>query len=477
MPAPSRSAGSGAPGPPPGATPRRRGGAVVLDKTLLDYADLGTRVTDRAEALARAGVQSRQVVRVPTTPALDLLVMQHALARLGCGLLPLAGHAEGSEGPLTGLIAAEWIWRPGGSSAGILAPTGLRGPEADGPRPRVALVVETSGSGGQPKAVMLTPGNLLASASLVNRRLALGPNDCWLCCLPLHHVGGLMIGYRCALAGACLVLHEGFDAAAVARDLARHRVTHLSLVPPMLARLLDRMEGPPPSLRVLLVGGQALSPALAARALAGGWPLHLTYGMTETTSQVATSERLQEAPEGGRVGPVLAGVEVACEGRPEHPGRIRVRGPVVMAGYGNPQRQAGDGLDGDGWLSTRDLGYITSSGELAVVGRADDLLVIGGESILPARVEARLAGAPGVSAAVVAPLPDPVWGHRLAAAYMGDVRAESLEAWCRASLPGRERPRVLLRVSTLPLLSSGKIDRVAVRALLQAKGEADDRKG
>ena len=137
----------------------------------------------------------------------------------------------------------------------------------------LALVVETSGSSGAPRAAMLTLGNLLTAAALSNAHLGFAPGDCWLCCLPLRHIGGLSITYRCALAGATLLLHPGFDAAAVAADLAPRAVTHLSLVPPMLARLLALGRPPPPSLRVVLVGGQSLSAPLARQAIAAGWPL------------------------------------------------------------------------------------------------------------------------------------------------------------------------------------------------------------
>jgi O-succinylbenzoic acid--CoA ligase len=274
-----------------------------------------------------------------------------------------------------------------------------------------------------------------------------------------------MIGHRCALAGAAVVLHEGFDAAAVARDLVRHHVTHLSLVPAMLARLLAVRGEPPPDLRVLLVGGQSLSGILARRAIDAGWPLHLTYGMTETASQVATSSRLDAVPAAGQVGPLLPGIEVRCAGTPGSPARISLRGPVVMTGYANPERRPGDGLE-DGWLPTNDLGCLTGSGELVVWGRADEILVIGGEAVVPSRVEHRLLEAPGVRAVVVLGFEEPVWGHRLVAVYAGDAEPDRLEEWCRQSLSDRERPRELRRWGRLPLLDTGKPDRRRIRSLL-----------
>jgi O-succinylbenzoic acid--CoA ligase len=442
-----------------------RGLAAAAGSECWDFAELETRAGGRAKVLRAQGLSGGQLVVVPDSPALELLVMQQAVARLGCGLFPVNGHdADGDWGRLADSAGVEWIWRPAAGGDGRLERRSPSPAQAS-PQVQAALLVATSGSQAEPKAVMLTPGNLRASAGLVNARLGLGAGDVWLSCLPRTHVGGLMIGHRCALAGACVLLHEGFDAEAVARDLARWRVTHLSLVPPMLGRLLALCQGPPPSLRVLLVGGQALSRALAREAVAEGWPLHVTYGMTETSSQVATSALIEAPPVTGSVGPVLPGIQVDCQGTAEAPAPIRVRGGVVMAGYANPGRRPGQGLD-DGWLTTADLGYFTEGGGLVVRGRADDVLVIGGESVVPAQVEERLLAVNELDSVVVLGIPDRAWGHRLAAAYTGRLRPEELERWCRSWLPGRLRPRQLLRLERLPRLASGKPDRRRIRRML-----------
>jgi O-succinylbenzoic acid--CoA ligase len=456
------------------SAPMRGGGlAVIAGSTAWSYADLEARVSRRVTDLRSQGLSAGQVVLVRESPALDLLVMQQALLRLGCGLLPMPVHrAQGEVERLMESASVEWLWQSRTGQDGRLEPSRLSGRVATSAAP-VALLMETSGSQGGPRGVMLTPDNLRASSDLVNARLGLGPGDVWLCCLPRSHVGGLMIGDRCVRAGATIVLHEAFDTAVVAGDLERRRVTHLSLVPPMLARLLSATEGPPATLRVLLVGGQALSSTLAREAIDAGWPLHVTYGMTETASQVATSCRLLAPPTSGVIGPPLPGIGLRCEGSPERPRRIRIRGRVVMAGYANPPRLPGLGLE-DGWLVTSDLGYLTRDGALAVLGRADDVLVIGGESVHPARVEERISAAPGLESAVVLGIPDHVWGYRLAVAYTGRIRPEELDRWCRNSLPGRFRPRELHQVEQLPTLASGKLDR---RRIVQMLAEPENGQG
>lgn len=430
------------------------------------YDRLSAVACELAECLRDQGLLPGQLVAVPERPGPGLILMQHALARVDAALLPVrvAADAPGLDS-LLALTGAESVWQWEASGRGRLIYLGSAPAEPSAPWPSpLALVVETSGSTGAPRAAMLTQANLLAAAAVSNRHLGLGAGDCWLCCLPLRHIGGLAITYRCALAGATLLLHSGFDAEVVAADLEQRCVTHLSLVPPMLARLLARDRPPPPSLRVVLVGGQALSTVLAGQAIAAGWPLHVTYGMTETATQIATSGRLSAPPAPGAVGRPLAGLEVDCAADVEAPRPLRVRGPVVMAGYANPGRRPGVGL-ADGWFTTSDLAARGPDGDLCILGRADDVLVTGGVNVHPLRVESLLAAAPGVGAVAVVGLDDPVWGARLVALYTGAATVTDLDQWCREHLAGPQRPRAFRRLAELPLLESGKLDRGRLRGL------------
>jgi o-succinylbenzoate---CoA ligase len=437
-------------------------GAIVAGHRYWNPEVVEHRAGELASVLQRQGLKPAQVLLCPDTPALDLVLMRLAVLRVGAALLPYrAGLDQVDVDALSAATGAEWHWR---HASAELSDTGIRS-ASPLTHPGPALLVKTSGSSGGTKVVMLTAENLRASAVAVNRRLAFGAGDVWLCCLRLSHIGGLAIIERWAQAGATLILHDRFDADAVGTALRMHAVTHVSLVPPMLSRLLETGAGPPPSLRVALVGGQALSRELAERAIAAGWPLHLTYGMTETASQIATSARaLDRAAEDGRVGPLLPGVEIDRPVSAAGTSRLRVRGPMVMAGYANPLRIPGRGLD-DGWLETSDLGTLGDDGELRILGRADDVLVIGGKNVSLARVEALLRRLPGVSDLMLVGLDDPVWGHRLVAVYRGALDEQALDRLCARVLAGAERPRIFRRVTELPLLDSGKYDRLAVRAL------------
>ena len=449
-------------------------------RLLLDELDSPTDLAARAAGIAGLldshGAVAGRPVAVMTDRTLALALLALAAPMLGCPLFPLdPAQPEAQAAALLDLTGGAVLVadRPPGGRPAISVGEVLAAPPAvprpARPRPSdLALLVATSGSTGAPKAVMLTEGNLAASAAASAHLLPLRPDRCWLGCLPLFHVGGYSIVTRCAYAGAEAVLQQGFDAQRVLRVLADAGITHLSLVPAMLAQLLDASDGAaPPSLRHVLVGGAALSSQLAERAAGRGWPVQPTYGMSETASQIATLPVLPRPWRQGRVGRPLPGAEAALG----EDGRLRVRGPMVMAGYANPGLVPGDGLE-DGWFVTGDLAEIDADGALTILGRCDDVIVSGGKKVMPALVEEALARCPGVDAVGVVGRKDAVWGEVVTAVYCGAPEPAALLGWCRAEIAGALRPRAAIRVAVLPRLANGKPDRLALRRL--AEGDASE---
>ena len=347
----------------------------------------------------------------------------------------------------------------------------------------VHSIVFTSGTTGRPKGAMLTYGNHLWSAVASAFRLGTGPQDRWLLCMPLYHVGGIAIVLRCCLYGTTVVLQEGFDPVAVNQALDTQGVTLISLVPTMLHRLLEvRGERPmPATLRCILVGGAAAPPSLLEKCLALGWPVATTYGLTEAASQVATATPAQVRRKPGSVGKPLLFTQVRIVGEdgeelpPGEVGEIVVSGPTVMRGYYNRQPSAvsrqrpavgGQRSAVGGPLHTGDLGYLDEEGDLWVVQRRTDLIVTGGENVYPAEVEQVLLAHPDVEEACVVGIADPEWGQRVAAAVVvrpgACLTEERLIAFCRQRLAGYKLPRVLRFVESLPRTASGKVDRGAV---------------
>lgn len=326
-------------------------------------------------------------------------------------------------------------------------------------RPR--LLLATSGSSGFPKLVKLSDSNLQTSAQAVNERLKVSRTSVWLDCLPLVHVGGLSILLRCARAGASVVLHEGFDAPAVANDLHNHQVSHISLVPTMLAQLLESAQQPPTGLQVVLVGGAPLEPALAGRALAAGWPVWVSYGMTETASMLTARRLGTEDDNPQQVGRPLPGFELRTVDEAGQPimgrGAVQVRGTAV---HDSGHRHVGQ------WFSTGDRGQLDKAGRLTLLGRTDSMLLSGGEKVQPELVEQLLAAYPGIDDVAVTGQADPLWGERIVAVYRGDIDEAALAQLCRNGIEGAMRPRVFIKVKCLPQTANGKLDRAALRGLV-----------
>ncbi|MFO1324591.1 MAG: AMP-binding protein [Burkholderiales bacterium] len=323
-----------------------------------------------------------------------------------------------------------------------------------------AAVLFTSGTTGQARAAVLSRSAFVASARASEANLGWRDDDRWLACITVAHVGGLSIVTRCLAARRALVLAERFDAAQFPEWIERDRVTLASVVPTMLAMVLDAHPDwrAPAWLRGVLVGGAGASRRLLARATAHGVPVLPTYGLTETCAQVTTVRiaDVRSAPDAG-AGPPLPGADVRVVD-----GHIEVRGDMLMSGYWNEPP-----LARGAWFDTGDLGEFDAHGNLHVYARRSDLIVTGGENVYPAEVEQALEALPGIAAAGVFGVPDERWGETVAAALVADgvVPDATLFAHVDACLAPHKRPRRVCFVDRLPSTPGGKLDRRALARL------------
>ncbi len=394
----------------------------------LTYAELSAAAKDAVSGLGQLGLASGARVALELADPVEFVIALH-----GC---LLAGHAAVPVDLRLG--ESERAARHAGADAVIAEP--LHGdwfgmPMVSGGDPVVA-VMHTSGTTAAPKRVELSYGNFQASALGSAVALGLDPAERWLCPMPLTHVGGLSIPIRSAIYATTAVLHGRFDAEAVLNELMdpARRITMVSLVPTMLARLLDAGLRRPPTLRWALLGGGPIAPALLARAEDAGVPVAPSYGMTEACSQIAT------------FGWPLPGVEVATSGD-----EILVRGPIVSRGA----------ADQDGWLHTGDLGRFDESSRLEIIGRKSDTIVTGGENVAPAEVEAALLEHPDVADAAVHPRADAEWGEALVATIVLRAGAvaepEALREFCAGRMARFKVPKAFEFAPELPRTPAGKL--------------------
>ena len=303
-----------------------------------------------------------------------------------------------------------------------------RSESIDIPQERPATIIFTSGSTGAPKAALHTFGNHYYSALGSNANIALRAGDRWLHSLPLYHVGGLSILFRCLLSRATVALPQ--PGASPGESIAGLGATHVSLVSTQLSRLL-RESTDLGRLEAVLMGGGPVPSSLIDEALVRGLPLHTSYGLTEMASQVTTTPpgaSLEELRTSGRA---LPNREVSISER----GEILVRGETLFAGYVEGER-FDRAVDAEGWFHTRDLGELDESGYLRVGGRMDNLFISGGENIQPEEIEEALCRLDGIDEAVVVPVPDEEFGARpVAYVRINDAQSRDLARELEPFLP------------------------------------------
>ncbi|WP_370327311.1 AMP-binding protein [Euzebya sp.] len=389
---------------------------------------------------------SRLLLAVEATPEALLPRLRDAWDG-GPAVLPLDPRLPPrARGALVAALKPGAVSKPGG----LVSLPGAT-PVADD----VVAVVATSGSTGPPKGVELTRHALAASVDGGLSRTGADPEVPWVACLPVSHVGGLLVLLRAITTGTAPVDVDGFDADRIA---ALGHPVHLAVVPTMLRRLLAA-GADPERWATVLVGGARLPDDLRSAVP----HLTTTYGMTETS--------------GGCVydGVPLPGVTVS----EADDGRLRIGGATLMRGY---RRLAGPsptppppaGLDPDGAFTPADLGTVDDDGRVTVLGRADDVIVTGGEKVVASQVAARLEAHPAVAEAEVLGVPDPEWGQRAVAvvvpAEVGAILSLALlRSFVADEMPRYAAPQDLVVVNALPRLATGKVDRVALRRALSGR--------
>lgn len=464
--------------------------ALTFKGETRSFAMFDQNVTALAEFLSANGIRKGDHVAALLPTSLSYAAVVYALGRLGAVLVPLNSRLTSEElrwqiehAECKAIVCEE--------SAGALefhipqirfesfawsAFTKEVLPDFEIDMAKTQAIVFTSGTTGKPKGAQITWENHFWSATTSAWRLGMLPTDRWLTCLPLYHVGGLAILFRCCLYGIEAIVHDGFDAEAVNTAIDKENVTLVSLVPTMLHRVIESRDGKPfpPSLRLILLGGAAAPVWLLEKASQLNAPIAPTYGLTEAASQVATMPPDMARLKLGSVGkPLLfTNVKIVDESGkalpPDVHGEVVISGRTVMAGY---YRNEGDDALRNGELHTGDIGYLDEDGDLWLVQRRSDLIVSGGENVYPAEVESALREHPAVADVCVVGIASEVWGQQVAAAIVfknpESVSAEEFDQFLRARLAGYKRPRYYRFVAELPMTGSGKVNRSLVKALFE----------
>ena len=302
-----------------------------------------------------------------------------------------------------------------------------------------ATMMFTSGSSGTPKAAVQLYMNHAAGAEAANANIPVVPGDRWLLSLPLYHVSGTGIVFRCIAGGGTIVFPPQGGISEALRTMG---ITHMSLVPTQLYRLMKDGENIPhlAKLKAILLGGAPMPEQLIARASKLGLPIATSYGMTETCSQIAATKPGAGIEDLHTAGQPLRPDTVAVDAD----GQIVVRGDAVFLGYldaGGISRPATP----EGWFPTGDIGRFDSEGRLVVTGRRDNRFKHGGEIVQPEEVERALLTVPDVDEAVVVPVSDDEFGA-IPVAFIKTMSGKSpdaadISAALKAILPKHMMPK------------------------------------
>ncbi len=431
--------------------------ALLEGEVAVSWADLDRRCERVASELSLAGVRRGDVVAITVQPSGDTIAAILGALRAGAAVAPVSGRL--TEAERAAVIDVLDPVLELGPAAAVRRGRRLAGP---------AVVVMTSGTTGRPKGVVLSPAAMMASADAWIA--ALPPATGWVLALGLGHVAGLGVVWRAIRARVPIRIVPAIESEAIlAAVTAEPPMSHLSLVPAQLARLLDGSDdaAPPATLRAVPLGGGLIAPALVARALAAGWPVVPTYGLSEAGSGVTALSTNEAREDPGSAGRPLPGVSVSIDDPDtDRVGEILVASPAAFDGYLDEESRPRGAP-----IRTGDLGRLDDAGRLFVVDRRTDRIVRGGENIAPAEVEAVLERHPAIADAAVIGRPDATQGQvpvavvavRPGAAHPGSA---ALAAHARASLAGFKVPVSFIRVAALPRTSGGKLRRGEVRAML-----------
>jgi long-chain acyl-CoA synthetase len=405
-------------------------------------------------------------VAVPLSPSYTAAELIHQVGDCTPALLVTdAGHeglaaaaAAAAHGCAVLTVPAGWAGAAAGATPAAERPGG-----GD-----LALILYTSGTSGRPKGAMLSHGALLANQEQLEAvdPPIVRPDDVTLLVLPLFHVYGLNTGLCLALrAGATVVLVPDFDPVATLRLVREHAVTSLVGAPPMYVAwsMLPDVADALGSLRLAVSGAAPLPATVQAKLLdAAGLQVHEGYGLTET-APVLTTTLCSPTPKPGSIGRPIPGVELHLldeageEVDEDDPGEIAVRGANLFAGY---WPDGADGPGADGWWRTGDIAYADSDGDLFIVGRTRELILVSGFNVYPREVEQAIASHPAVAEVAVIGVPHPYTGETVKALIVPDGTAPTageIIDHAAARLARFKCPTTVEIVAELPHSLSGKV--------------------
>lgn len=329
-----------------------------------------------------------------------------------------------------------------------------------------ALIMFTSGSSGNSKGVILTFNNLIQSARIGNKVLNQNEKDRWLASLPFYHIGGFSIFIRAYLSGASVIIPKSLSTNEIISAVKKFKPTLASFVSTQLKRLIEKNVKPNKELKNILIGGGFTSEELSIKAVKKGWRITKVYGSTEVSSFVSAIIYTDIPDKPGSSGKALYPnkIKIVNENIEYLPadfaGEIIVNSPALMKGY-YKDPEATSAKIKNKFFYTGDIGCLDNEGYLFVEARRDDLIISGGENIIPKEVESAVLKHPYIKDALVLGIKNEEWGQEVSAVISlkknKKVNRAELKEFLKDKLPGYKIPRKIFFIDKIPKTSLGKV--------------------
>ena len=341
-----------------------------------------------------------------------------------------------------------------------------------------ALMLFTSGSSGKSKAVILSFQNLIQSALIGDQILKQNKSDRWLASLPFYHIGGFSIIVRAFLSGASVIIPDSLKNKDVIFALKKYKPTLASFVSTQLQRLIENNIQPNKELKNILIGGGFTGNELSLEAIKKKWNITKVYGSTEVSSFVSaiTANEILKKPlsSGKAIYPneILIVNEKKKKVSANTRGEIIVKSPSVTKGYyKNPEETKKKLING--FYYTGDIGYLDDEGYLFVEARREDLIISGGENIVPKEVESAILNHPSVDDVFVFGFDNAEWGQEAAAAIVlkehKEINSIELRKFLNNKLAGYKIPKKIFFIDEIPKTSLGKVQKEKLLKVIHAK--------
>lgn len=419
------------------------GHAAILTKGIsITYKQLSGLVNDRVEGLQKINIRQNDIVGILAEHSYQFIIDLLAIWSLGAVVFPINVKLTKEEiNRQVNFIGCKVLTEDKTINKSI----------ADS---SAALIMFTSGSTGENKAVVHSLNSLFASVSSIDKEIHLEENKKWLASLPFYRIGGFQIIIRSLLTGGTLCIPSGISTENIINGIIHFKPDYISLVNATYRSLLQSSINGLKNTKAIFIGGGPVESSLLKEGISKGLPVYKVYGSTETGSMISILKPEDAENKIDSAGKPLPGVKLEIEQN-----EILVSTNSLFTGYYKNSSLTKKKII-NGWFRSGDVGFIDNDGFLFVEGRKDNIIISGGEKINPTEIEDILISHFKITDAIVLGIPDEKWGQKVCAAVMSSTKlnVSEIQDKLKEILPSYKIPKVIKQIESIPIDEMGKVN-------------------